>query len=900
MKTIPQLLVTLLIISSSLNAQVYVDASATGDNNGTSWANAYNNLNDALSLTTASDIWIAEGEYKPTQIDTATYYKLGAAHNIYGGFQSGDASLSDRDPENNITLLNGDIAGNDDPSDISVNKDDNAVHLIYIDDQIGHVMIDGVHFRNGTALTNNDNGESNFQLRGGAIYSLSPLSLNNCSFESNTALSGSAVYILQADEGAIANCTFTKNFSTSQAGGLMLATCSGVSVSDCTFEDNDVNRGALYTLQCSDIDVSDCFFVNNTVIPGAFGSGGYFNWQSVNINLTDCWFEGNVSENAGAIYSDGREISGTNQLNLTRCQFLNNNVANFGGAVYIYEGQAILSSCVFENNNANNAGAMYIDNSIASITDCFYVNNRSNGFGGGLYAFEGSYDCHRNTFTGNNANNAGGAYFRAASVDIEECSWTNNVAESSMDDETPFGAGLYISLCTYEMRDCNFTGNISDYSAGGLYSASSTYVIRNSNFVSNLATFGAGCLNYNEDNAGKYENCSFLSNQSFTSGAGAGVGFQAAVEFEGCIFSLNNADFGAGLFAQNNETSVSIKSCEFRDNSVANTGGAMSASASIFVNIENTLFSENSGDSGGALNYGADSLRVGGLNIDKCIFENNVAFTQGGAINLFNVNMGQISSSLFYSNEAQGGAGGAIINNGFDINEGPSNSSLHLVNNTIADNNSGLGAGIAQFQSGSSTANISFLNNILFNFNGLDYEVEGGNPTTESLGGNLSVYAELSNIFNATNDVVQVDPSFVDQLGRDYRLNNGSPAIDSGVDAGAHETDLDGLPIMGTVDKGCYENQMSTSTSNLLDIQGISLLQNPTSDRIAFEIESAFQGAVRVTLINTMGQNVSQHIFNKVSGRDIFEFNVSDLNPGQYFLMFQMGNVVGSKKVVLN
>ncbi|MEZ4932208.1 MAG: hypothetical protein R2788_08835 [Saprospiraceae bacterium] len=50
---------------------VYVDANASGNNDGSSWTNAFNNLQDALSLANTSadvtQIWVAAGTYYPDQ-----------------------------------------------------------------------------------------------------------------------------------------------------------------------------------------------------------------------------------------------------------------------------------------------------------------------------------------------------------------------------------------------------------------------------------------------------------------------------------------------------------------------------------------------------------------------------------------------------------------------------------------------------------------------------------------------------------------------------------------------------------------------------------------------------------------------------------------------------------------
>ena len=80
---------------------LYVNKNATGANNGSSWADAYIELGEALKMAQCGEIWVAEGTYHPTY--SFNYDPPGNPRNntfslkkdvdIYGGFAANDRNV---------------------------------------------------------------------------------------------------------------------------------------------------------------------------------------------------------------------------------------------------------------------------------------------------------------------------------------------------------------------------------------------------------------------------------------------------------------------------------------------------------------------------------------------------------------------------------------------------------------------------------------------------------------------------------------------------------------------------------------------------------------------------------------------------------------------------------------
>ena len=113
-------------------ATIFVDIDATGVNNGSSWGNAFTDLQSALAIAGASDeIWVAEGTYLPTTDgDRDISFVINNGVQVYGGFEGNEIFLEQRDVEENLTILSGNIG---DPS----GQNDNSFHVVDITNSVG-------------------------------------------------------------------------------------------------------------------------------------------------------------------------------------------------------------------------------------------------------------------------------------------------------------------------------------------------------------------------------------------------------------------------------------------------------------------------------------------------------------------------------------------------------------------------------------------------------------------------------------------------------------------------------------------------------------------------------------------------------------------------------------------
>lgn len=190
-------------ISCGLDTIIYVDANATGLNNGSSWKNAYSSLNSVINLCSkcqeVKEIWLKEGTYKPTIFnDRNSSFYFNAALKLIGGFPStGNPTIAQRNPDLYETILSGNIGSN--------NSTDNNYHVIRNYVITDTLTIDGITIRDGNA-----NGTVVEEL-GGGVLNAGNLKLMNCKVTQNYALQGSALYNLVGSSTHLSNTIFFTN-----------------------------------------------------------------------------------------------------------------------------------------------------------------------------------------------------------------------------------------------------------------------------------------------------------------------------------------------------------------------------------------------------------------------------------------------------------------------------------------------------------------------------------------------------------------------------------------------------------------------------------------------------------------------------------------------------------------
>ena len=228
----------LITAASVSGAVIYVNDDAAGSNNGTSWANAFVNLQDALGVAVADDeIWVAAGSYQPdlgtayTQYDRQVSFTMITGVALYGGFAGTETLLSQRDYVNNVTILTGDLAGNDstDFGDMT----DNSYHILTANYTDATAILDGFTITSGYS-----NGASPDNCGSGLRVSPGSPTVQNCVFTNHWSSAGGSAIWANTCPSQITNCVFENCYGGYAGAVYFYSSSSGAKVSGCTFDNN--------------------------------------------------------------------------------------------------------------------------------------------------------------------------------------------------------------------------------------------------------------------------------------------------------------------------------------------------------------------------------------------------------------------------------------------------------------------------------------------------------------------------------------------------------------------------------------------------------------------------------------------------------------------------------------
>ena len=308
-------------VVNKAHSQIFVNASATGSNNGDSWSNAYIYLQDGLANASSGDeIWIAAGTYYPdegggkTDNSRTAYFTLVNGVSLYGGFSGSETSKCQASPMQNVTILSGDIDKD------GVLDGDNSYHVLYTSGLSTVVTINGITIEGGYA-----NGSSDFE-RGGGLFN----------YETEDYLT-------------ISNCIFDNNYAGARGGGAVNDVGYDASLSttylNCIFKNNTgKNGGAVHNYgrdnagDCAPQFIN-CLFYENT---GTTSGGGMFSWAgsngTTNPVLTNCTFYNNTSSSGDAFRSSNYAHS-----YLTNCIIWSNDDDEFTNSS---TGNTTITNCI--------------------------------------------------------------------------------------------------------------------------------------------------------------------------------------------------------------------------------------------------------------------------------------------------------------------------------------------------------------------------------------------------------------------------------------------------------------------------------------------------------------------------------------------------------------------------
>ena len=390
------------------------------------------------------------------------------------------------------------------------------------------------------------------------------------------------------------------------------------------------------------LTVEDCIFMNNTAKKDG---GAIYNTEYSKLKIADSYFKNNKADNGGsvAIYGTGYTRP---TAEISNCEFVGDNSSTYGASIFS-RGKLLLENSTFDGG-VSKKGAGAVANAAGELTMRFCeAKNCSSKATGGVFRLTGVTHIEDCVFTNNTSVEGGGVLYSTtyATIFLERCKFYDNYSSKG---GAAYTYGSSTSASGVLINDCEFKNNKASGYGGALYTMS-IMEMNNTVFDNCQSTESAGGAITNAAGHIKMENCSFTNCKSVASGGA--IRNTGLIEADNVLFERNYAQ---------------------------SSGGAFYCSANATVDMRNTTFRKNStGKDGGAVYYYATATSKSNIKMTGCLFENNTAPGNGGAIR--NNSDIKLYSCTFRNNSAEN-RGGALYNNAWGY--------ISLLDSTFEDNSS--------------------------------------------------------------------------------------------------------------------------------------------------------------------------------------------------------------------
>jgi len=354
-------------------ATFYVDDDASGNEDGSSWTDAFTDLQDGLAAAGSGDqIWVAAGRYVPGATDT---FQLKNGVEIYGGFDGMAGTENDfgvRDPDSFLTILSGDIDG-DDLSDANGVVPEtgfimgaNSEHVVTGSGTDGTAVLNGFTINAGQ----DDGLQPPVNAGGGLFNDGGSPTLSQLFFSANLAGIGGGMFNTSGSSPTLTSITFCAN-SAIIGGGMNNSDNSSPTLNNVTFTANSATiAGGMSNSNSSSPTLTNVTFLSNSSV---IWGGGMSNQLKSSPTLINVTFSGNIaSASAGGMYNGNNSFP-----TLTNVLFSNNTAGDEGGGIWNDNSSPTLTNVTLYRNSANmSGGGMFNTNdSDPIIRNCIFESN---------------------------------------------------------------------------------------------------------------------------------------------------------------------------------------------------------------------------------------------------------------------------------------------------------------------------------------------------------------------------------------------------------------------------------------------------------------------------------------------------------------------------------------------